>query len=103
MSDDKSCPFCGHTDIEHFYNRTGIDHSTCQYCGASAKDWNVRYDLSTADLVSELASREGAECIQTYDLDEFNWTVWDRTDDIQVNGGRVRRPAKILVVVNNEQ
>lgn len=46
MSDDElnPCPFCGHTDIEHFYNRSGIDHSTCQYCGATAIDWNTRVE-----------------------------------------------------------
>ena len=39
-----SCPFCGSTDIEMFYNRSGVDHYTCQYCGASAKDWNSRHE-----------------------------------------------------------
>ena len=45
MSEElKSCPFCGSTDIESFYNRFGVDHSTCQYCGASAENWNTRHE-----------------------------------------------------------
>ena len=45
MSEElKPCPFCGSTDIETFYNKTGVDHLTCQYCGAAAKDWNTRHE-----------------------------------------------------------
>lgn len=45
MTDESiPCPFCGSTDIETFYNKTGVDHLTCQYCGATAKDWNTRHE-----------------------------------------------------------
>ena len=45
MSDELiPCPFCGSDDIETFYNRSGVDHYTCQYCGATAKQWNTRHE-----------------------------------------------------------
>ncbi len=45
MSEElKPCPFCGSDDIETFYNRSGVDHYTCQYCGATAKQWNTRHE-----------------------------------------------------------
>ena len=45
MSEElKPCPFCGSDEIETFYNRSMVDHYTCQYCGASAKNWNSRYE-----------------------------------------------------------
>lgn len=45
MTDElKPCPFCGSDDIETFYNRSGVDHYTCQYCGATAKQWNTRHE-----------------------------------------------------------
>ena len=38
MSEElKSCPFCGSTDIETFYNKTGADHLTCPNCPEG--DW----------------------------------------------------------------
>ena len=45
MSEElKPCPFCGSDEIETFYNRSVVDHYTCQYCGASAKNWNSRHE-----------------------------------------------------------
>ena len=68
MSEElKSCPFCGSTNIESFYNRFGVDHATCQYCGASAKNWNTRYEsdelpeTTRKSLVKELCRRPGVE------------------------------------------
>lgn len=48
MTDESlPCPFCGSDGIETFYNRSGVDHYTCQYCGATAKQWNTRVEPDT--------------------------------------------------------
>ena len=50
----KSCPFCGADEIETFYNRSGVDHYTCQYCGASAKNWNSRHESDVVERMRNL-------------------------------------------------
>ena len=55
--------------------------------------------ISTKRLVKELESRDEIVLLtKAYTDDEFNWTMWDRTDDIQIDGGRIRGNARIIVV-----
>jgi Zn ribbon nucleic-acid-binding protein len=67
MTDEKICPFCGSDDIETFYNRSGVDHYTCQYCGATAKQWNTRHEPDDVNRMRNLLE----DVVNALDLSEL--------------------------------
>jgi transcription elongation factor Elf1 len=81
MTDESiPCPFCGSDDIETFYNRSGVDHLTCQYCGATAKDWNTRVEPDTLpswaiDAINENMPRETMEYYASGYRDALIWVL----------------------------
>ena len=81
-----SCPFCGSTDIEMFYNRSGVDHYTCQYCGASAKDWNSRHESDVVERMRNLLE----DVVNALNLSDVA---------IETHGPLATEPAKLVDLV----
>jgi Zn ribbon nucleic-acid-binding protein len=87
MSEElKPCPFCGSTDIETFYNKTGVDHLTCQYCGATAKDWNTRHEPDDVNRMRNLLE----DVVNPLDLSEIA---------IETHGPLGTEPAELVKLV----
>lgn len=86
MTDEKICPFCGSDDIETFYNRSGVDHYTCQYCGATAKDWNTRHEPDDVNRMRNLLE----DVVNALDLSEIA---------IETHGPLGTEPAELVKLV----
>ena len=87
MSDELiPCPFCGSDDIETFYNRSGVDHYTCQHCGATAKQWNTRHEPDDVNRMRNLLE----DVVNALDLSEIA---------IETHGPLGTEPAELVKLV----
>ena len=87
MSDELiPCPFCGSDDIETFYNRSGVDHYTCQYCGATAKQWNTRHEPDDVNRMRNLLE----DVVNALDLSEIA---------VETHGPLGTEPAELVKLV----